>query len=107
MKPPLSYQSNMRHRMLSRKLLFPADFQIPPRNTSQKTPKADPELIYDAWLASRAMPGQTGSYLVPGAQRPLTLANAKLALFVAQHCTLDFVRRLVAYLGPVASQLTL
>ncbi|KJA24573.1 hypothetical protein HYPSUDRAFT_136209 [Hypholoma sublateritium FD-334 SS-4] len=82
----------MRHRMLSRKLLFPADFQIPSRNAKQKAQKPEPELIYDAWLASRAMPGQTGSYLVPGAQRPLTLANARLALFVAQHCTLDFFK---------------
>ncbi|KAF8204859.1 P-loop containing nucleoside triphosphate hydrolase protein [Pholiota molesta] len=92
MKPPLSYQANMRHRpMISRRLLFPADFQLPPRNPQPKTPKVEPEHVYDAWLASREIPGQKGSYLVPGAQRSLTIDNARLALFVTRHCTLDFM----------------
>lgn len=82
--------------MISRRLLFPADFQLPPRNPQPKTPKVEPEHVYDAWLASREIPGQKGSYLVPGAQRSLTIDNARLALFVTRHCTLDFVRHLLS-----------
>ncbi|KAG6850050.1 hypothetical protein H0H93_001866 [Arthromyces matolae] len=40
-----------------------------------------PQSVYDAWLTSREIPDQKGIYLVAGAQRPLTLANARLALF--------------------------
>ncbi|KAF8974685.1 P-loop containing nucleoside triphosphate hydrolase protein [Flammula alnicola] len=105
MRSPLSYHSNMRHRVISRRLLFPADFQLPPRNPSySKASKLEPESIYDAWLASREIPGQKGSYLVPGAPRPLTLENARLALFVTQHCTLDFLRVLWA-LNPLRTTL--
>jgi len=92
MRSPLSYHSDMRCRSISRKLLFPADFQLPPRSPLPTgNAKLDPETAYEAWLASRRIPGQNGSYLVPGAPRPLTLENARLALFVTQTCTLDFV----------------
>jgi hypothetical protein len=92
MRSPLYYRSNMRHRMASRRLLFPADFQLPPRTTATPKPsQKDPLTVYDAWLASREVPGQPGHYLVPGAPRPLTLENARLALFIGRSCTLDFV----------------
>lgn len=82
----------MRHRSISRKLLFPADFELPPRSLPTGNSKLDPETIYEAWLASRQIPGQKNSYLVPGAPRPLTLENARLALFVTRTCTFDFLR---------------
>ncbi|KAF8165071.1 P-loop containing nucleoside triphosphate hydrolase protein [Crassisporium funariophilum] len=83
----------MRHRMISRKLLFPADFHLPPRSAPPtKFENVTPESVYDAWLTSREMPGQKGAYLVPGAPRALTLENARLALFVTQTCTLDFLK---------------
>lgn len=82
----------MRRRIMSRKLQFPADFHIPPRNASSpKTSLAEPASLYDAWLASREIPGETGMYLVPGAQRPLTAKNARLAYYITRACSLDFV----------------
>jgi hypothetical protein len=79
--------------MSARKLLFPADFQLTRPSASHKPPPKDPRSVYDAWLASRELPGQPGHYLVPGAPRPLTLENARLALFITQASTLDFVCR--------------
>lgn len=43
---------------------------------------------------SREMPDQLGSYLVPGAPRPLTLKNARLALYVSQSCIFDLFKEL-------------
>lgn len=80
----------MRHRMSIRKPLFPIDFQLTPRCPSAAHPK--PRSPYDAWLASRELPGHPGHYLVPGAPRPLTLENARLAWFITHTCTLDFFR---------------
>lgn len=94
MKSPLSYRSNMRHRSVSRKLLFPQDFHLPSRKSSQqdKPMKSEPQSVYDAWVASRQIPGgQKGTLLVPGAPRPLTLENARLALYVIRKCFMDFV----------------
>jgi len=81
----------MRHRMASRKLLFPEDFQLPSRPPAAKSSSKEPQTAYDAWLASRELAGQPGHFLVPGAPRPLTLENARLALFITQTCTYDFV----------------
>ena len=47
--------------------------------------------VFNAWKASRCIPGQTGSQLAPGVQRPLSLDNARLALLICQECALDFV----------------
>lgn len=50
-----------------------------------------PESIYDAWLASREVPGRKGTYHVAGAQRPLSLANTRLAICTTIHgCVFDF-----------------
>ncbi|KAJ3506782.1 hypothetical protein NLJ89_g6676 [Agrocybe chaxingu] len=82
----------MRHRMIPRRLLFPADFQLPPRTSaSAKHSKTEPQTAYDAWLESRQMPGQPGVFLVPGAPRPLTWDNVRLALFITQTCTTEFL----------------
>ena len=88
-RSPLYYDSNMRHRMPSHKFLFPADFQL--SSASQNPPPKGPQSVYDAWLASRELPGQPGHYLVPGAPRRLTTENARLALYITQTCTFDFV----------------
>ena len=96
MKSPLLHRSNMRHRMSNRKLLFPADFQLPPRLPSAShTSLKEPRSVYDAWLASRELAAQPGHYLVPGAPRPLTVENARLALFISQTCTFDFVSHVI------------
>jgi hypothetical protein len=50
----------------------------------------DPE-IFDLWLASRTIPGQH-ERLVAGAQRPITLANLRLAYVVLKNCALNLVR---------------
>lgn len=80
----------MRHRMSNRKVLF--QLQQRPRNPSASQKPKDLQSVYEAWLASRELPGHPGHYLVPGGPRPLTLENARLALFITQTCTLDFVR---------------
>jgi hypothetical protein len=85
----------MRNRT-SRKAVFPNDFQVSPRTSATK----EPQSVYEAWLKSRELPGQPGHYLVPGAPRRLTLNNARLALFITQSCTLDFVRFLSLYKIP-------
>ena len=89
MKLPSSHRSNMRHCAIPRRLMFPADFQLPSPSSSPDATK--PQTVYDAWLTSREMPGKHGVYLVPGATRALTLRNTWLALFVCQTCILDFV----------------
>lgn len=79
--------------MVSRRLQFPADFHVSPRNASPGiSASAEPHSVYDAWLASRELPGGNGAYLVPGGQRALNAKNARLALYVTQTCTLDFLK---------------
>lgn len=86
--------STMRQRLGSRRALFPADFHLPARSPSSSKPQRPaPDSVYDAWLKSREMPQQKGSYLVPGAPRPLTLDNARLALYISQTCIFDLVCR--------------
>jgi hypothetical protein len=105
MKSPLYYRSNMRYRIPNHNLLFPADFELPPKSSaSHNPPPKEPHSVYDAWLASRELPGQPGHYLVPGAPRRLTLENARLALFITQTCTLDFLRVLF-HLNPFRTSL--
>ncbi|KAF9057452.1 P-loop containing nucleoside triphosphate hydrolase protein [Panaeolus papilionaceus] len=94
----------MRHRF-SRRLLFPADFQL--SSSSPSTTKPKPESVYDAWLASRELTGDhKGEYLVPGAPRPLSWRNARLAFFVTRNCTPDFLRVLWG-LNPIRTTLML
>ncbi|KAF8076068.1 P-loop containing nucleoside triphosphate hydrolase protein [Lyophyllum atratum] len=64
-----------------------------------------PQTTYDAWLASREIPGQKGIYLVAGAQRPLSFESARLAFSATIHrCAFDFFRELWA-LNPVRTTL--
>ncbi|KAF9468908.1 P-loop containing nucleoside triphosphate hydrolase protein [Collybia nuda] len=88
---PTSHYSNMCQRLSSHMLFF-TDLHIP--SPSRPSPLCRPQLLkekkekpreresrsgYDAWLASREVPSQKGAYLIAGAQRPLNLANARLA----------------------------
>jgi hypothetical protein len=85
----------MRHCPTPRRLMFPADFQLPSPSDAP-----NPQTVYDAWLTSREMPGKHGAYLVPGATRALTLRNTWLAIFVCQTCIFDFVRFTPSPLSP-------
>ncbi|KAF7331998.1 ABC transporter domain-containing protein [Mycena kentingensis (nom. inval.)] len=53
--------------------------------SSQKTSLQRP---YDAWSASRALPG--GQVLLPGGHRSFSLANIRLATLILWTCALDF-----------------
>ena len=76
---------------------------LPSRSTTQanaKTSSKEKEKekekdlisVYDAWLASRKIPGQKDVYLVAGAQRQVNFVNAHLAYSIIQTCAFDFVR---------------
>ncbi|OAX43067.1 P-loop containing nucleoside triphosphate hydrolase protein [Rhizopogon vinicolor AM-OR11-026] len=45
--------------------------------------------IQKAWLASRVIPRHRGSYLMPGAHRPINEANIRLALTITRGCAFD------------------
>lgn len=61
--------------------------------TPSKVKDNSPESLYDVWLKSREMPNQK-AYLVPGAPRPLTMQNARLALCASQMCIFDLFKTL-------------
>ncbi|KAF5387897.1 hypothetical protein D9615_000106 [Tricholomella constricta] len=119
MHAPFSDCLDMCHR-LSSHMLFSNYVQLPHRGTSvaKHPPSKDsidvaeepdvwkgPHTAYDAWLASREIPGQKGTYLVAGAQRPLSFANARLAFCTTIHrCVFDFFKELWA-LNPVRTTL--
>ncbi|TFK73008.1 P-loop containing nucleoside triphosphate hydrolase protein [Pluteus cervinus] len=78
-------------------MLSSEDFQFlsrsppaPPKKPPSPAPP--PDSVYDLWLASRELPAQRGSYFVPGTQRPLNLANARLAYTLTHRCTLDLFK---------------
>jgi len=48
--------------------------------------------IQKAWLASRVIPRRRGSYLMPGAHRPINEANIRLAITIARGCAFDLFR---------------
>ncbi|RDB20513.1 Subtilin transport ATP-binding protein SpaT [Hypsizygus marmoreus] len=115
---PPSYYFDMCQRLSSHMLVF-ADFHFPSRgtplarhsptkeslSTSRRPARKGPETIYDAWLASRTLPGHKDSYLVAGAQRQLSLANARLAFCtILQECVFDFFKKLWG-LNPVRTTL--
>ncbi|EAU84325.2 hypothetical protein CC1G_01321 [Coprinopsis cinerea okayama7 len=87
--------ATIRNRMGPRRVSFPTDFHLPsrPSSSSSKTSSSKqqptPESVYDVWLKSRELPNQKGVYLVPGAPRPLSLQNARLALQASQMCIFD------------------
>lgn len=89
--------------MVSRRLHFPADFHVSPQNASPaKATSVEPHSVYDAWLASREISGETGASLVPGAPRALNVKNARLAFYVTRVCTFDFVRAQGLYIWNIA-----
>ena len=45
--------------------------------------------IQKAWLASRIIPRHKGSYLMPGAHRPINEANIRLAITITRGCAFD------------------
>ncbi|KAJ8588774.1 P-loop containing nucleoside triphosphate hydrolase protein [Rhizopogon salebrosus TDB-379] len=45
--------------------------------------------IQKAWLASRVIPRHRGSYLMPGAHRPINETNIKLAMTITRGCAFD------------------
>ncbi|KIJ70441.1 hypothetical protein HYDPIDRAFT_172258 [Hydnomerulius pinastri MD-312] len=60
--------------------------------------------LQQAWLASRVIPRRRGTYLMPGAQRPVNETNIKLALTISRACVFDLVSALWA-LHPVRTTL--
>ncbi|KAI0776036.1 P-loop containing nucleoside triphosphate hydrolase protein [Trametes elegans] len=60
----------------------------------QTEPSDRREDVHSMWLASRRDHRNVQTLLPPGAQRPLTVQNAKLAFAVSKHCALDIPRRL-------------
>ncbi|KAG2013349.1 ATP-binding cassette transporter [Coprinopsis cinerea AmutBmut pab1-1] len=92
--------ATIRNRMGPRRVSFPTDFHLPsrPSSSSSKTSSSKqqptPESVYDVWLKSRELPNQKGVYLVPGAPRPLSLQNARLALQASQMCIFDLFKTL-------------
>ncbi|KAH7888049.1 P-loop containing nucleoside triphosphate hydrolase protein [Phlebopus sp. FC_14] len=62
--------------------------------------------LQQAWLASRVIPRRRGSYLMPGAQRPLNETNIRLALSISRSCVLDLLSALWC-LHPVRTSLML
>lgn len=65
----------------------------PPKEKKEKQREREQQNGYDAWLASREILSQKGTYLIAGAQRQLNLANARLAYrCIVQDSAFDFVR---------------
>ncbi|KAJ7122754.1 P-loop containing nucleoside triphosphate hydrolase protein [Mycena epipterygia] len=85
------------------RILFPDDFYIPsePLDPSEKA-SVPVESVYDAWFASRILPG--GETLVPGAHRSLSLSNLKLACIIIRACVFDFFTHILS-LHPVRTAL--
>lgn len=51
--------------------------------------KSSCHCLFQAWLASRALPCRRGTYLIPGAQRSINESNIKLALSISRVCAFD------------------
>lgn len=75
-----------------------------PRLPPKSSPLPSYRSLEQAWLASRVMPRRRGTYLMPGAQRPINEANIKLAFTIAQACLPDLLSTLWA-LHPVRTSL--
>ncbi|KAG2345181.1 P-loop containing nucleoside triphosphate hydrolase protein [Suillus weaverae] len=65
-------------------------------NSVRLNPKQMPltscHCIQKAWLASRVIPRRRGSYLVPGAHRPINEENIRLAVTITRGCVFDLFR---------------
>jgi ABC-type multidrug transport system fused ATPase/permease subunit len=68
--------------------------------TTSRSSNNDYHPVFNAWKASRRTAGRDASLITPGTQRPLSLANARLALFICQECAMDFIGAIWA-LNPV------
>ncbi|KAJ6627517.1 P-loop containing nucleoside triphosphate hydrolase protein [Mycena sp. CBHHK59/15] len=94
--------SSMCHILKSGRVLFPDDFYL--ASEPVKDPHPGPaQSTYDAWLASRILPRGAGT-LVPGALRPFSLSNVKLACIIVRTCALDFFKHIFS-LHPVRTTL--
>lgn len=62
--------------------LTPSSHNIVHNQRGQPEEEEDSPSAYDIWLASRAISKQSKELLVPGAQRPLTVKNARLAYLI-------------------------
>lgn len=91
------YQDPKPSRQLRRRC--PAH-RLPPKSSSLPSCPS----LQQAWLASRVVPRRRGSYLMPGAQRPINETNIKLALTIARACLPDLSSTLWA-LHPVRTSL--
>ena len=74
--------------------------RVPPKPSSPPSYRS----LDQAWLASRVLPRRRGTYLMPGAQRPINETNIKLALTIARGCLPDLMSTLWA-LHPVRTSL--
>ncbi|KAF8665773.1 hypothetical protein AX16_000220 [Volvariella volvacea WC 439] len=81
-----------RHILSADSLPFLLRDQPMPASKPGPSPASSAESVFDMWLASRQMPGTPGSYFVPGAQRPLNMANASLAYSLAHRCAFDLFK---------------
>ena len=59
------------------------------QNTNFDFSESSDAVLYDAWLASRAVPASKATLLTPGAQRPLSRENLALAVRIARRSSLD------------------
>ncbi|KAJ7937355.1 P-loop containing nucleoside triphosphate hydrolase protein [Mycena leptocephala] len=94
----------MYHLFKSGSFLFPDELyrvSSEPLAEPEKAP-APIQSVYDAWFASRTLPG--GERLVPGAHRSFSLSNVKLACIIIQTCAVDFFSHILS-LHPVRTAL--
>ncbi|KAI0082599.1 P-loop containing nucleoside triphosphate hydrolase protein [Panus rudis PR-1116 ss-1] len=67
-----------------------------PRNTpakpvqAQYQPEPSSTYLFDAWLASRAIPDSPNAYMLPGTHRAVSTQNVKLALQILRECSYEF-----------------
>ncbi|KAI9574993.1 P-loop containing nucleoside triphosphate hydrolase protein [Boletus coccyginus] len=90
-------QDSKPSRQLRRRYPTP---RLPPKSSSPPSCRS----LEQAWLASRAMPRRRGTYLMPGAQRPVNETNIKLAFTIAQACLPNLLSTLWA-LHPIRTSL--
>ncbi|KAI6047036.1 P-loop containing nucleoside triphosphate hydrolase protein [Pisolithus marmoratus] len=78
----------------------------PNRHRSQYklAPPPSCRCLLQSWLASRVVPRRRGTYLMPGAQRPINEQNFRLALTIVRACVFDLVKALWG-LHPVRTSL--
>ena len=88
--PPMMCQKLNGHPML----LAGADFHFAYSKSPPKQSVSSSDSVYDAWLQSRALPGQNGGYLVACGHRSLTTQNSRLAYIITKSCAWDLLKHL-------------